>query len=154
MTWGPAILGQDEPEGFQLGNSKSGFGAAFTYVLEDGTQRVFVSANSARMDGKACATGKHPVPPYTSCTRNNDCPSGDKCKGIPTDKSWGLFEVQLPLKVPAACWNYGTDTKPHKRCDEVVPRGPNNPGAMLRLSMLSAPTGNGPVWELTIASGA
>ena len=70
LTWGPAILGQDEPEGFQLGNSKSGFGAAFTYVLEDGTQRVFVSANSARMDGKACATGKHPVPPYTSCTRN------------------------------------------------------------------------------------
>ena len=81
---------------------------------------MFVSSNSARMDGKACATGKHPVPPYTSCTRNNDCPSGDKCKGIPTDKSWGLFEVQLPLKVPAACWNYGTDTKPHKRCDAAA----------------------------------
>ena len=88
----------------------------------------------------------------TSCTRNIDCPgNSNKCKGIPTDKSWGLFEVQLPLKVPAACWNYGTDTKPHKRCDDVVPRGPTNPGAMLRLSMLSAPTGDGPVWELTSA---
>ena len=90
--------------------------------------------------------------PYTSCTRNLDCPGTDnKCKGIPTDKSWGLFEVQLPLKVPAACWNYGTDTKTHERCDDVVPRGPNNPGAMLRLSMLAAPTSNGPVWELTSA---
>ena len=90
--------------------------------------------------------------PYESCTKNRDCDGDEnKCNRRKTNKNLGVFEVALPLKVPAACWNYGTDTKPHKRCDDVVPRGPSNPGAMLRLSMLSAPTGDGPVWELTSA---
>jgi len=149
LTWGPAFLGQGKPVGFELerGKQQSGFGAAFTYMLEDGSQRVFMSANSARVtDDKFCTeTGE-------SCTKNRDCDGDDnKCNRRKTNKNLGVFEVQLPLTVPAACWNYGTDTKPHKRCDDVVPRGPTNPGAMLRLSMLSAPTGNGPVRKSTRA---
>ena len=148
VAWGAAIQGLDEPQDFQFGTSTSGFGAAFTYVEADGRQRVFVSANSARRThGQFCTE-----PPYESCTKNNQCTGSDnKCKRKNTDKSWGMFEIQLPLKVPADCWNYGTDTKTHKRCDEVVPRGPNNPGAMLRLSMLAAPTSNGPVRKSTSA---
>ncbi len=139
LTWGPDFLGQGKPVGFELerGKQQSGFGAAFTYMLEDGTQRVFMSANSARVtEDKFCTeTGE-------SCTKNNDCTgSNNKCKRKKTDKNLGVFEIQLPLKVPEDCWNYGTDTKTHKQCDDVVPRGPNNPGGKLRLSMLSAPTG-------------
>ena len=138
LTWGPDYLGQGKPVGFELerGKSQSGFGAAFTYMLEDGTQRVFMSANSARVtEDKFCTeTGE-------SCT--NDCTgSNNKCKRKKTDKNLGVFEIQPPLKVPEDCWNYGTDTKTHKQCDDVVPRGPSNPGGKLRLSMLSAPTGN------------
>ncbi len=144
VAWGAAILGQDEPQGFRFGKSKSGFGAAFTYIEADDSQQIFFSANSARNDGKACTTDKYPSPPYTTCTRNSDCPGDDnKCKGIPTDKSWGLFEVALPLKVPAACWNYGTDISLHNKCDDVeTPGSSENPGGSLSIVMLTAPTSN------------
>ena len=54
-----------------------------------------------------------------------------------------VFEVALPLKVPADCWNNGTDISSHKKCDDVEPLGSaENPGGSLSIVMLTAPTGN------------
>ena len=46
VEWGLGKL--KKPEGFVFGTSASGFGAAFTYIEADDSQRIFMSANSAR----------------------------------------------------------------------------------------------------------
>ena len=146
VNWGDNVLGLDEPEDFAFGTSKSGFGAAFTYIEDDNSQRIFMSANSARTTGdKACTTETYAAAGDPTCTRTSDCTAPLKYKGIPIRpaKSWGLFEVALPLKVPADCWNNGTDISSHKKCDDVEPLGSaENPGGSLSIVMLTNPTNN------------
>ena len=45
VEWGLGKL--KKPEGFVFGTSASGFGATFTYIETDDSQRIFMSANSA-----------------------------------------------------------------------------------------------------------
>ena len=49
VEWGLGKL--KKPEGFVFGTSASGFGAAFTYIETDDSQRIFMSANSALRQG-------------------------------------------------------------------------------------------------------
>ena len=38
-----------------------------------------------------------------------------------SNQGFGVFELSLPLVVPAACWNEGTDTSGHFFCDAAEP---------------------------------
>ena len=112
------------PKNFKFGTTKSGFGAAYTYVNANGTQRAFVSANNDNGLKSCSETGE-------ACVNNADCPgAGNKCQT--RSDSWGLFEIELPIVVPNICWNEGTTFNDDKSCKDQN----KNQAA-------PAPTGNG-----------
>jgi hypothetical protein len=113
--------------------SQSGFGAAYTYVNANGTQRAFVSANNNNKL-KYCSETEE------ACVNNADClGASNKCEE--GSNSWGLFEIELPIVVPHVCWNTGMNTGAHKRCKDKLGGGTDQP-AQTTWKMYTRPTNN------------
>ena len=116
----------------------------------DNLRRFFLTRSAFAL--RTSAVPKHHLHQFLSYEALTPRPLLTQYTTITARFARAITALPLPLTIPAKPRkNDGTDTKTHERCDDVVPRGPTNPGAMLRLSMLAAPTSNGPVWELTSA---